>query len=94
MPFKLILYAKGFDALLPFSYQHPLSAAIYKIIKHADETFAIACTTMVVYRQTISAEREMLVFILRFAFVIYPAAASLLLTIGQIVYNSITLFKS
>jgi CRISPR-associated endoribonuclease Cas6 len=39
MRFKLCLQANR-GALLPFNYQYPLSAAIYKIIQKADDAFA------------------------------------------------------
>jgi CRISPR/Cas system endoribonuclease Cas6 (RAMP superfamily) len=40
MRFKLLLHtSKG--SLLPFNYQYPLSAAIYKIIQRADREFAL-----------------------------------------------------
>jgi CRISPR-associated endoribonuclease Cas6 len=40
MRLKLTLHTKGRNALLPFNYQYPLSAAIYKIIQSADRDFA------------------------------------------------------
>lgn len=40
MRLKLTLHALHKPALLPFNYQYPLSAAIYKIIQSADSAFA------------------------------------------------------
>lgn len=40
MRFKLALHNSVKSALLPFNYQYPLSAAIYKIIQRADAAFA------------------------------------------------------
>lgn len=40
MRFKLCLRALHKPALLPFNYQYPLSAAIYKIIEQADAQFS------------------------------------------------------
>ncbi|MEJ7740545.1 MAG: CRISPR-associated endoribonuclease Cas6 [Chitinophagaceae bacterium] len=40
MQLKLTLQAIHKPALLPFNYQYPLSAAIYKIIQSADKAFA------------------------------------------------------
>src|SRR4051812_35490161 len=40
MRFKLALFTEQRNALLPFNYQYPLSAAIYKIIQRADSAFA------------------------------------------------------
>ena len=40
MRFKLALFTDQKNALLPFNYQYPLSAAIYKILQRADSEFA------------------------------------------------------
>lgn len=40
MRFKLVLTSQDQAPLLPFNYQYPLSAAIYKIIRAADASFA------------------------------------------------------
>ncbi|MBD0280088.1 MAG: CRISPR-associated endoribonuclease Cas6, partial [Flavisolibacter sp.] len=40
MRLKLTLHTNEKGALLPFNYQYPLSAAIYKIIQTADHEFA------------------------------------------------------
>ena len=40
MRFKLLLYTPHNRSSLPFNYQYPLSAAIYKIIERADNEFA------------------------------------------------------
>lgn len=41
MRFKLLLQTIQNKALLPFNYQYPLSAAIYKIIERADSAFSL-----------------------------------------------------
>ncbi len=40
MQFNLVLEQQQANTLLPFNYQYPLSAAIYKIIQRADADFA------------------------------------------------------
>ncbi len=40
MQLKLTLYTSQRYACLPFNYQYPLSAAIYKIIQRADDSYA------------------------------------------------------
>src|SRR5690606_21047409 len=40
MRFRLTLSVPGHRRLLPFNYQYPLSAAIYKILESADEEYA------------------------------------------------------
>ncbi|WP_417884910.1 CRISPR-associated endoribonuclease Cas6 [Zunongwangia sp.] len=40
MKFKITLEGLGNDRELPINYQYPLSAAIYKIIDHADKEYA------------------------------------------------------
>jgi CRISPR-associated endoribonuclease Cas6 len=40
MQLQLTLTINQPNACLPFNYQYPLSAAIYKIIERADETYA------------------------------------------------------
>ena len=41
MRFRLALHTLENKSLLPFNYQYPLSAAIYKIIERADSAFSI-----------------------------------------------------